>query len=150
MKIEKVTYQKTYSIGPYLTERIGFEASSEGIPGDHPHEMLSMLRESADAWHRKNNPHLYQEEGIKGYMHSELDLGYGPGVAPPVDMSKYGKSASSREQIIDYKKTDDEKEHVKANIISSVSIEYLAQWKMLAGKHNLTTEYMNRFKELTK
>lgn len=60
MNIEKVTYQKTYSIGPYLTDRVGFEAS---IPNDMPTNFaLSTLEQMADAWHKEAHPHLYQEK----------------------------------------------------------------------------------------
>jgi hypothetical protein len=55
MKIEKVSYQKAYVIGPYLQEKVGFEAS---IDGDSPEEVLSKLRKMADEWHRANNPLL--------------------------------------------------------------------------------------------
>lgn len=55
MKIEKVSYQKAYIIGPYLQEKVGFEAS---IDGDSPEEVLSKLRKMADDWHKENNPHL--------------------------------------------------------------------------------------------
>lgn len=61
MTIKTVTYQKTYSIGPYLTEKIGFEATPDEIYGDDPLGMLSMLEERADEWHKKAHPHLYQE-----------------------------------------------------------------------------------------
>lgn len=106
MKIEKVTYQKTYSIGPYLTDRVGFEASINEDE-ETPEAALSQLQEVADEWHKGVYPHLYQQEGIKEYMHSKLDLGYGPGVAPPADMSKFAKTQSARDQIIDYKKTEE-------------------------------------------
>jgi hypothetical protein len=55
MKIEKVNYTKSYVIGPFLQEKIGFEAS---IDGDSPEKVLSSLREMADEWHKANNPGL--------------------------------------------------------------------------------------------
>jgi predicted RNase H-like HicB family nuclease len=66
MKITKVTYQKTYSIGPYLTDRVGFEAELDGNDGvnlfpETPESALSQLKELADKWHKESNPHLYQE-----------------------------------------------------------------------------------------
>lgn len=60
MKITKVTYQKTYSIGPYLTERIGYEADVSG--SESSIETLVQLNAEADKAHRILNPHLYQEE----------------------------------------------------------------------------------------
>lgn len=69
MKITKVTYQKTYSIGPYLTDRVGFEADLsedwarvEGeLKWETPEMVLSNLRKMADEWHKKENQHLYEE-----------------------------------------------------------------------------------------
>src|ERR1700743_2881012 len=71
MRITKVTYQKTYSIGPYLTDRVGFEADLDGNNGvdlfpETPESALSQLKELADKWHKKSNPHLYQEQGVNG------------------------------------------------------------------------------------
>lgn len=57
MKIEKVSYQKAYIIGPYLQEKVGFEASYN--PNEETAEdVLSKLRKMADEWHKENNPHL--------------------------------------------------------------------------------------------
>ena len=60
MKIEKVTYQKTYSIGPYLTDRIGLEASVD--EGESAADVLDNLRGKADEWHKSEHPHLYQDD----------------------------------------------------------------------------------------
>lgn len=59
MKITKVTYQKTYSIGPYLTDRVGIEADPEG--DETPADVLDNLRAKADEWHKAEHPHLYQD-----------------------------------------------------------------------------------------
>ena len=82
MKITKVSYQKTYSIGPYLTDRIGFEADLDGH--ESCSEAILQLRDEADKVHKKANPHLYQEEG-KGFgdlpEHKKTQITFGP---PPV------------------------------------------------------------------
>lgn len=59
MKIEKVTYQKTFVTGPYMNEKIGFEVQLDD--GDTDHSALDYCKDSAEMWHRKNNPHLYQD-----------------------------------------------------------------------------------------
>lgn len=68
MKIDKVSYQKAYIIGPYLQEKIGFEAS---IDGDSPEEVLSKLRTMADDWHKENNPGLESNLGTLADIHTE-------------------------------------------------------------------------------
>jgi hypothetical protein len=59
MKIEKVSYQKSYPIGPFLQEKISFEAS---VDGDSPEEVISRLRKMADDWHTANNPHIADDQ----------------------------------------------------------------------------------------
>lgn len=56
MKVDKVTYTKSYSIGPFLQEKVGFEASID--PEDIPENVLNYLKVMADQWHKENNPHL--------------------------------------------------------------------------------------------
>lgn len=54
MKVDKVTYTKSYSIGPFLQEKVGFEASID--PEDIPENVLNYLKVMADDWHKENNP----------------------------------------------------------------------------------------------
>lgn len=83
MKIEKVTYQKTYSIGPYLTDRVGFEASLDGH--ESCKEALSQLEAAADEWHKKEHPHLHQQNAswnpddeFPEYMKTKIEFGPSP------------------------------------------------------------------------
>lgn len=87
MKIEKITYQKTYSIGPYLTDRVGFEATPSEpwleengkLHLDTTDEILSNLEKIADEWHRKAHPHLYQEPTeLKTSWQEEIPYGAAP------------------------------------------------------------------------
>ncbi len=62
MKITKVQYGKTYSLGNYCSERIDLEASideDETVTG-----VIGVLKKMCDAEHKANNPHLYQEEQV--------------------------------------------------------------------------------------
>ena len=61
MKIEKVSYGKTYSLGNYCSERIDLEAS---IDEDKESciEAVNQLRHYCDGIHKQNNPKLYQEQ----------------------------------------------------------------------------------------
>lgn len=62
MKITKVTYQKAFVTGPFLQERIGYEAEVDS-DNESPSGALTMLQRMADIWHKENNPHIYQEIG---------------------------------------------------------------------------------------
>jgi hypothetical protein len=57
MKPRTVTYQRAFVVGPYLQERIGFEAQVD----DHeePEAVLEELKEMAKKFHLTSNPQLY-------------------------------------------------------------------------------------------
>jgi|HubBroStandDraft_3_1064219.scaffolds.fasta_scaffold07562_4 hypothetical protein len=60
MKIERITYQKAFITGPFLQEKIGFEAEiDEHVQSVH--DALMQLKSMAEDFHKKANPHLYQE-----------------------------------------------------------------------------------------
>ena len=131
MKIEKVTYQKTYSIGPYLTDRVGFEASLDEPKREEdgsftvftPEGALSELEKMADAWHRKNHSHLYQSIDNGPNIQT---VPYAPASipAPPYEINV----AHERLEIeIDNCETvDDLKEWKKKNLLVPVPI--LTHW----------------------
>jgi hypothetical protein len=62
MKITKVQYGKTYSLGNYCSERIDLEATLD--ERDLECDVIGFLKDKCDEIHKKNNPHLYQEEPI--------------------------------------------------------------------------------------
>jgi hypothetical protein len=111
MKIEKVTYQKTYSIGPYLTDRVGFEASHDG---NDAKEVLSTLEAIADAWHKEAHPHLYNDAPFDKKPTFTTTIGgtpteipYGP--PPVIDLNHQRLRDSiddcqTKEQLIEWKK----------------------------------------------
>lgn len=133
MKIEKVTFQTTYNIGPFLNVKVGFEAIPEGNPGDAPYDMLTMLKEMADEWHRKEYPHLYQD-GVNAV--SVWDANYKP---PPSTLTTTSSS------VIDYKA----KEQLEIAIDNATTLEELAPLKEAIWKAGLTTQYMNKVKQLS-
>jgi len=70
MAITMVNYQKVYSVGPYISERIGLEASVD--EGQDPKFILAELKKLADEVNQANNPHLFPEtSGPHDYL---LDL----------------------------------------------------------------------------
>ncbi len=54
MKIEKVTYQHPFIIGPFLQRKVGFEASLD--EGEDPKEALNQLKAIAEEWDKESNP----------------------------------------------------------------------------------------------
>jgi hypothetical protein len=104
MKITTVTYQKTYSIGPYLTDRIGLEASLD--EGESVADILDNLRAKADEWHKAEHPHLYQETKTEMLTHEVK--GGNPGIIqvdnlPPADYATAIQSAKTLEELKSFK-----------------------------------------------
>ena len=61
MKITKVQYGKTYSLGNYCSERIDLEASIDESEQDHIPMIVEILKGKCDSIHKANNPGLYIE-----------------------------------------------------------------------------------------
>lgn len=62
----KVFYQRTYSIAPYLTERIGFEMETEHFPfmdSQIAIDQVKHLKELCDKAHKELNPNLEEMKG---------------------------------------------------------------------------------------
>lgn len=57
MKTDKVTYQTTFPVAPFLNDKIGFEITLE--EGDTEEDALTYAKKKAEDWHRKANPHIY-------------------------------------------------------------------------------------------
>lgn len=62
MKITKMQYGKTYSLGNYCSERIDLEASVD--ESDILDDVAAILKMNCDEIHKAGNPHLYQEEQV--------------------------------------------------------------------------------------
>ena len=60
MKIDRVRYDKKFSIGPYLTDSVGIEAQVD--PGETPELVLTTLVAIVDEWHKSTNKSLYGAE----------------------------------------------------------------------------------------
>jgi len=69
----KISYQRTYSIGPYLTEKIGLE--DEVPDGIDPLQVFQQLKEMSDKAHEELNPHLQNPTPVQS------DIVYGKPVA---------------------------------------------------------------------
>lgn len=133
MKIEKVTYQKTYSIGPYLTDKIGLEASVD--EGESAADVLDNLRAAADEWHKSEHPHLYQDD-------------YGISNPPTGSISYTKESIVSPVVQIEFRNGQQD---TLDGIKSATTLEELSTFKKLSGNNKeLYEAYNQRLKELTK
>lgn len=71
MTITKIKYERQFPIGPYLQERIGFEAELGSVPlptpvegmfpvrNETPEEAIAQLRQLCENIHKEKYPHLY-------------------------------------------------------------------------------------------
>jgi hypothetical protein len=59
MKIDRISYQKVFPVGSYLTERISFEASLD--EGETPQDAINQMRQMAEDLHREKFPHYYAD-----------------------------------------------------------------------------------------
>ena len=123
MRITKVTYQKAFVVGPYLQQRVGFEADVDD--NEDIAECLSKLRHMAEDWDGKQ----YIEGGR-------------PWLMPPKTSPSPVHETTT--QVIDYK----EKENLEIAIDNATSLEDLAKLKEQAGKQGLIHPYMQKMNEL--
>lgn len=63
MQIDRVSYQRVFAIGNYVTERIGLEASLD--PGDNPETELSHLKQMVNELHSATIASLEEFRGTK-------------------------------------------------------------------------------------
>lgn len=62
MKITTVSLSRTIPTGPYMNDKVGMEATIG--PDESEVEALDTLQRAIENWHKKANPHLYQETNI--------------------------------------------------------------------------------------
>src|SRR5574337_1879432 len=54
MKIDRVRYDKKFSIGPYLTDSVGIEAQVDA--DETPELVLTTLKSIVEEWHKELHP----------------------------------------------------------------------------------------------
>lgn len=62
MKIDRVRYDKKFSIGPYLTDSVGIEAQVD--PGETPELVLTTLSAIVDEWHKSLGSSMYANDMV--------------------------------------------------------------------------------------
>ena len=128
MKITKVSYQKAFITGPFLQEKIGFEAEiDEHIQSVH--DALTQLKGMTEDFHKESNPHLYQEPDVP-LPHFDRTPTYMP--LQPGHLPTISKDTERLEILID----------------NATSLESLAEIKDACGKAGLITAYMQKLNKL--
>ena len=146
MKIIKVSYQKTFSIGPYLTDRVGMEADVD--ENDVVADVLDNLRAKADEWHKAEHPHLYQEEKYpQPFPDPNRWQHLASGQIPPMEVTFAGPPP-----VINIQDEKVEGEDTLALIQNAPDLDALKAFKLLASSDptkTLYTAYCERLKQLT-
>ena len=129
MKITRVSYQKAFVIGPYLQERVGFEAEIDDAEDEA--KALSKLKEIAEQWHIANNPQVHASE-------NSLNP-YGPEQSWAIPASI---QVEKNEPAIGIKPED---------ILSCNDLKVLETYKFLVKKDKeLERAYMEQYERLSK
>lgn len=87
MKITVVSLSRTIPTGPYMNDKITMEASLH--PGESHETVLDNLSHLINEWHKKANPHLYQELGPAQPVRSFTPQQTGPAVIETIDYKKW-------------------------------------------------------------
>lgn len=136
MKIERITYQKTFPLAPYVNEKIGVEI--ELSEGDKAEDTLDLAKTIVEGWHKENNPHLYQQESKEPWVSS-------PTISAPQTIEfRHVESIP-----IISKDTERLKDTIEDMILECKSMEELAALKPSATANGLIPQYMKKVKELS-
>lgn len=152
MIVKTVSYQKTFNLGNYCSERIGLEMELE--EGKTIEETLDEAKKIATEWHEANNPQLY---GKKAYVDD-----YNP------NGSVYTAMTDSNSQKVEISKSPNNPETIRweinnedpikkrtTTLVDAINsckeIKVLESYKlMVRGKEELQTAYDKKLKELSK
>lgn len=147
MKVDKVSYQKTYSIGPYLTDRVGFEATpsndwvsvGEQLVWETPEMILSNLEKMADEWHKKEHPHLYKDNAPSvGVLFNDAQ---GRNIG--------GTISTQTPPIIQVDKEEPDAKSISDQIRECTTMMQLTSYKLLASQNSdYYSIYMDKVKQL--
>jgi hypothetical protein len=151
MKIDRITYQKTFAAGPYLNEKIGVEISLD--EGEEKELAFRLAQITVEEFHKQANPHLYPPESMRGVQEGNgipyvplANAGQSlgrfnmPSVSPPIEIN------------LQEERQKDGIGHLLA-IQCSPSLDDLKTYKTLANSDptkKLYDAYCQRLKELTK
>ena len=128
MKITTVSLSRTIPTGAYMNDKIGLEATLED--GEPYQSALNQLNSLITEWHKKANPHLYQES------------------KPPENSTLITPKDGSPQYYIQTERTDPN--DTLTLIQNAPTLEVLTTFKLLAGKDkDLYSAYCQRLKYLS-
>jgi len=122
MKIEKISYQKAFVIGPYLQDRVGVEIALE--EGDSMEGVLDCAKKYIENWHKTAHPDL-----------SATNTGLSQ---EPVTIQMEKPSTENRIAML------------AADILSCTELKVLESYKlMVKSSEYLQATYDQQYKKLT-
>lgn len=136
MKIITVSYSKTYPTGAYANEKIGMEATIDETQ-EKVSDALFQLRHYCDEIHKKNNPHLYQEQDqlynqiVEGAKYRQ-EMASITNIRPPESSEKISPEQETEALML---------------AISEATAEELPQYQLLAAKNQKTMGAYNKRKK---
>lgn len=145
MTITKVSYGKTYALGNYCSERIDLEASIDEDT-ESAADAIYQLRHYCDEIHKKNNPHLYQEQDTIQERQSFREV-----VDNHLSKIEESKERFNSLQYIDNQpKKLSQKELILQEISNATTEKQLKEWRLLAEKYpEIMDTYYNKLNQLT-
>jgi hypothetical protein len=138
----KVSYGRTFPIGSFASERIDLEYEFVMTENDSvtslAHQSASQLKEIIESIHKKNNPHLYQEQTPIDYNQQIFAANAPIEIRNEEEKRSQQSGNQSQEQKIQ-------------NLISqSTSLPELKQWELLSkSNEKLKEAYEKRLLELS-
>jgi hypothetical protein len=140
MNIEKVSYQKTFNLGNYSSERIGVDVNINA--GEDAMEAIEVARKLVNENFEKNNPHLVTPDipiipkHLEGYAKGNFNVS---GNDERVDLlNSYVKDKKAQLPLL------------VDQIKSVTDLKVLESYKFIVkGKPELQTIYDNKLNELS-
>lgn len=127
MRVTKVTYQKAFIVGPYLQEKVGFEAEINEF-SETPQEALWSLKSMAEDWHKDANPKL---DGSDLPPHLKTEVTFGNGQPLPT----ISKEKERLEIAIDNAQTLDQMRDIKEQCwLAGLPSEWIEKFNALNNK----------------
>jgi hypothetical protein len=136
MKITTVSYQRTYNLGSYNSEKIGLEASID--EGEDIQFVVCNLKHDCDEIHKKNNPQLYQEQTPiqRETIHAAPYNTYPPeGITQPEE--KISAADEENNLITSIESAQNEQELIQYKLLAAKNIKTLGSYKKRAKQLNL-------------
>ena len=156
MKVTSISYQKTFNLGNYSSERLGVEVEV----GEHEYaeELMKEVKELVEKMHRDNNPGLYITRELPIDQRGTVENVITPATASDVPNQVQNNVQPLPQQVRMKPMTNEEKKKAAIqNYIEVIKIarseKALSLYKAMVDRENnseLTEAYQNKLSELQK